>query len=381
MMFEGIIRFIKELYPGEIPVPLHAPRFMGNEKKYLIDCIDSTYVSYVGQYVTQFEKEIETYTGSRYAVAMVNGTAALHIALLVAGVKADDEVITQPLTFVATANAISYCGAHPVFVDVDKSTLGLDPQSLINFLEKYADMGTDGKCYNRSTGRRIAACVPMHTFGHPCKIDLVVKICKQYGICVVEDSAESLGSFYQGKHTGTFGDIGILSFNGNKPVTTGGGGMLLTDSEFIARKAKHLTTTAKVPHGWEFNHDELGFNYRMPNINAAVGCAQMELFAHVLQNKRETAALYGDYFRNLDLSLVEEPENARSNYWLNAVILKDIQERNQFLQYANKNGVQVRPVWTLMNRLPMFNRCQCASLETAEWLEERMVNLPSSVRL
>ncbi len=380
-MFDKIIAFIKNLYPGEIPVPLHAPRFTGNEKKYLLACIDSTYVSYLGQYVSQFEENIQNFTGSNYAVAVVNGTQALHLALLLSGVKAEDEVITQPLTFVATANAISYCGAFPVFVDVEESTLGLDPEALADFLKTHADLKADGSCYNKKTGKKISACVPMHTFGHPCRIDHIVAICKKYHISVVEDAAEALGSFYKGQHAGTFGHIGILSFNGNKPVTTGGGGIILTGSQTIAQKAKHISTTAKVPHSWEFNHDQVGYNCRMPNINAAIGCAQMENLSFFLQDKRDTAKLYSDFFNHIAVPVVNEPVNAKSNYWLNAIILKDKTERNEFIQYANKNGVQVRPVWTLMNHLPMFNQCQCGPLDVANRIADRVVNLPSSVKL
>ena len=379
-MYKKIVSFIRGLYPDEDPIPLHAPRFTGNEKKYLADCIDSTYVSYVGQYVSQLENHIQTFTGAQYAVATVSGTAALHIALLLVGVRPDDEVITQPLTFVATANAISYCGAHPVFVDVDKSTLGLSPESLVGFLKRYGQFKIDGYCYNKTTGRKIAACVPMHTFGHPCQIDHLVKICKKFNIPVVEDAAEALGSFYHGRHTGLFGNIGILSFNGNKPVTTGGGGMIITDNIDFALKAKHLTTTAKQPHPWEFNHDSLGYNYRMSNINAAVGCAQMEYFSQVLENKRETSGRYRKFFHDLDISFISEPENAQSNYWLNALVLKDRQERNQFLEYVNSQGVQVRPAWTLMNHLPMYRHCQHTLLNQAKWIESRVVNIPSSVR-
>jgi perosamine synthetase len=379
-MFEKIVDCVKSLYPEEIPVPLHAPRFLGNEKKYLMDCIDTTYVSYVGKYVSRFEDEIRRYTGAKYAVAVSSGTAALHIALLLSGVTAGDEVITQPLTFVATANAISYCGAQPVFVDVEQSTLGLDPEKLNDFLLNKTILKSDGKCYNKATGRTIAACVPMHTLGHPVKIDHVVEICRKFHISVVEDAAEALGSLYRGRHTGIFGDIGILSFNGNKPVTTGGGGMIITDNEDIGGKARHLTTTAKQPHSWEFNHDRVGYNYRMPNINAALGCAQMESFSQVLQNKRETALRYRNFFHDLDIPFVSEPKFAQSNYWLNAIILRDRQQRDQFLEYANHNCVQVRPLWTLMNHLPMFCHCQHGPLETAEWIEDRVVNIPSSVR-
>jgi aminotransferase in exopolysaccharide biosynthesis len=379
-MFEKIVNFIKSLYPAENPVPLHAPRFSGNEKKYLIDCIDTTYVSYVGQYVTRFEDEIRHYTGAKYAAAVSSGTAALHVALILAEVSPGDEVITQPLTFVATANAISYCSAQPIFVDVERSTLGLDPDKLNDFLINNGILKSDGRCYNKTTGRKIAACVPTHTLGHPVRIDQIIQICQRFQIPVVEDAAEALGSFYKGQHAGTFGDIGILSFNGNKPVTTGGGGMVITNNEDIAKRAKHLTTTAKQPHPWEFNHDCVGYNYRLPNINAAVGCAQMEDFYHVLENKRQTAQMYRDFFKNLDVIFVSEPENAKSNYWLNAIVLKDRQKRDQFLEFSNQNGVQVRPVWTLMNHLPMYRNCQTTVIDNAQWFENHVVNIPSSVR-
>jgi aminotransferase in exopolysaccharide biosynthesis len=380
-MFETIVNFIKSLYPAENPVPLHAPRFSGNEKKYLIDCIDSTYVSYVGQYVSRFEDEIRQFTGAKYAVAVSSGTAALHIALLLAGVAPGDEVITQPLTFVATANAISYCSAYPVFVDVERSSLGLDPDKLNDFLITNGIVNSDAECYNRMTGRRIAACVPMHTLGHPVRIGEVIEVCRRYQIPVVEDAAEALGSYYRGRHVGTFGDFGILSFNGNKPVTTGGGGMIITNNETLAARAKHLTTTAKKPHPWEFVHDDIGYNYRMPNINAAVGCAQMECFAGTLENKRTTAQMYDLFFRDIGIPFIREPDHGRSNYWLNAIVLRDRQEREQFLAYSTRKGIQSRPVWTLLPNLPMYHHCQCTLLESAQWLEDRLVNIPSSVRI
>ena len=380
-MFEKIVGFIKSLYPAENPVPLHAPRFSGNEKKYLVDCIDTTYVSYVGQYVNRFEDDVRQFTGAKFAVAVSSGTAALHIAIILAEVSPGDEVITQPLTFVATANAISYCGAQPVFVDVERSTLGLDPDKLNDFLSKYAVMKSDGECYNKTTGRKIAACVPVHTFGHPARIDDIINICQRYYIPVVEDAAEALGSFYKGQHTGTFGNMGILSFNGNKPVTTGGGGMIITNDEDLAAKAKHLTTTAKKPHPWEFFHDDVGYNYRMPNINAAVGCAQMECFAGVLENKRTTAQMYKQFFQDMGIPFIIEPAHARSNYWLNAIVLKGRQEREQFLAYSREKGIQTRPVCTLISHLPMYRHCQCTPLETAQWFEDRLVNIPSSVRI
>lgn len=380
-MFEKIADFIKSLYPTENPVPLHAPRFSGNEKKYLIDCIDSTYVSYVGQYVSRFEDEIRQFTGAKYAVAVSSGTAALHIALLLAEVAPGDEVITQPLTFVATANAIAYCNAQPVFVDVERPTLGLDPDKLNHFLLNNTIIKSNGRCYNRTTGRKIAACVPMHTFGHPARIDQIIEICKRYHIPVIEDAAEALGSFYNGQHAGTFTNAGILSFNGNKPVTTGGGGMIITNDEACATMAKHLTTTAKQPHPWEFVHDHVGYNYRMPNINAAVGCAQMEGIAGVLENKRATARMYDQFFQEIGMPFVTEPANALSNYWLNSIIFKDRSERDQFLAFARGKDIQARPVWTLMPNLPMYRHCQCTSLEIAMWLEDRLVNIPSSVRI
>jgi len=380
-MFEKIVDFVKSLYPTENPVPLHAPRFSGNEKRYLMDCIDTTYVSYVGQYVNRFEDAIRQFTGAKYAVAVCSGTAALHVALLLSEVAPGDEVITQPLTFVATANAICYCGGQPVFVDVERSTLGLDPGKLNEFLITNSILKSDGRCYNKTTGRRIAACVPMHTLGHPARINEIIEVCKRYQIPVVEDAAEALGSFYYGQHSGTFGNIGILSFNGNKPVTTGGGGMIITNDEVLAAKAKHLTTTAKQSHPWEFVHDDVGYNYRMPNINAAVGCAQMECFAGVLENKRTTAQLYDQFFKEIGIPFITEPAHTRSNYWLNAMVLTDRQERDRFLAYAAEKGIQARPVWKLMPNLPMYRHCQSESIETAQWLEDRLVNLPSSVRV
>ncbi len=379
-MFEKVVDFVRSLYPDENPVPLHAPRFTGNEKKYLLNCIDTTYVSYVGKYVDRFEDEIRKYTGARCAIAVSSGTAALHTALLLAGVSCRDEVITQPLTFVATANAIAYCGARPVFVDVERATMGLDPDRLEKFLVTNACLESGGVCRNRTTGERIAACVPVHTFGHPVRIDSIVEICRRYGLPVIEDAAEALGSFYKGRHAGTFGDMGILSFNGNKPVTTGGGGMIITDSENLAAKAKHLTTTAKQQHPWEFFHDEIGYNYRLPNLNAALGCAQMESFASVVENKRTTAELYRRFFEETQVGFIVEPPHARSNYWLNAVLWKDRKERKDFLSYSREKGIQTRPVWTLLSRLPMYQHCQRDSLENAQWLEDRLVNIPSSVR-
>jgi len=377
----GIVDFIKSLYPRhESVVPLHAPLFAGNEKKYLDECIDSTFVSSVGKFVDRFEEMLVEFTGSKYAVATVNGTSALHIALKLAGVNEQSEVITQPLTFVATCNAISYCGARPVFVDVDRDTMGMSPDSLESFLKEHTDL-QNGIRVNKTTKKKIAAVVPMHTFGHPCRIEEIADICREYGIALVEDAAESLGSRYRGRHTGTFGRLGAFSFNGNKIITSGGGGAIVTDDETLAKRAKHLTTTAKVPHPYEYVHDEIGYNYRMPNLNAALLTAQMEQLDGFIRNKRELASIYSEFFAEKEgVELVMEPEGAVSNYWLQALILTDKDARDAFLTCTNENGIMCRPVWRLMNRLDMFADAQCASLENAIWLEERVVNIPSSVR-
>lgn len=378
--FEETTEFIRQIHGSGKFIPLHEPRFLGNEKKYLADCIDSTFVSSVGPYVTEFEKKIAEYTGSRFAVATVNGTAALHLALIADGVSSEDEILTQPLTFIATANAIKYIGAHPVFLDVDRTTLGMSPESLNSFLETNAAV-ENGFCINKRSNRRIKACVPMHTFGFPCRIEEIASICRNYHIDLIEDAAESLGSTFKRKHTGTFGKIGILSFNGNKILTTGGGGMILTDDEQIAKNAKHLSTQAKVSHPWEFYHDMTGYNYRMPNINAALGLAQLEMIPQFLQKKRALAAVYKAHFEKLSIEFVIEPKDSISNYWLNTLIVKDINERDEFLKYSNDKGVMTRPAWTLMNKLPMYENCVTFNLKNAEWLSERIVNIPSSVIL
>jgi aminotransferase in exopolysaccharide biosynthesis len=380
MRFEPVTSFIKKLFDTKEFIPLHEPRFMGNEKKYLNECIDSTYVSSVGKFVDQFEAEFANYVGAKYAVATVNGTAALHVALILAGVTKEDEVITQPLTFIATANAISYIGAAPIFVDVDKETMGLSPQSLRNFLEEHCEMMDDG-CFNRTSNKIIKACVPMHTFGHPCRIDEITEICDQWHITLVEDAAESLGSSYKKKHTGTFGKLGAFSFNGNKIITSGGGGVIVTDDEILAKRAKHITTTAKVPHKWEYVHDEIGYNYRMPNLNAALLCAQLEQLEIFLTNKRELAIEYKTFFTSQNIQFVTQPVESQSNYWLQSVILEDQKQRNEFLTFTNTHGVMTRPIWALINTLEMFKHAQCGDLTNALWLEERVVNIPSSVRL
>ena len=348
-MYNNITTFIHNLFGTDEFVPLHAPLFIGNEKKYLAECIDTTFVSSVGKFVDRFEEQVASYTGSKRAVVCVSGTNALHMGMLLVGVERDDEVLTQALTFIATCNAISYIGAHPVFLDVDRDTLGLSPLAVKRWLSTHAEV-RNGQCYNKKTGRRIKACVPMHTFGHPMRIDELSAVCNEYHIELVEDAAESIGSFYKGRHTGTFGRVGAISFNG--------------------------------PHRWAFVHDHIGYNYRMPNINAALGCAQMENLDRYVVNKRETAERYREFFSRIpDVEFVVEPANSRSNYWLNAVLLKDRRAQQSFLEYTNDHGVMTRPVWELMNRLEMFRGCETDGLENTVWLEERIVNIPSSVRL
>jgi len=378
-MFEEEIRFIRSLY-GQGRVPLHEPSFFGNERKYLDECVDSTYVSSVGPFVDRFEHDVAAYTGAARAVVCVNGTSALHMALLLSGVERGDEVVTQPLTFVATCNAISYTGAVPVFVDVDADTLGLSPVKLRTWLESNADL-SGGECRNRTTGRRIKACVPMHTFGHPAKVDEIASVCREFGLALVEDAAEAMGSLFHGRHAGTFAGVGALSFNGNKTITTGGGGMLLFQDADLGAYAKHVTTQARVPRGWAFVHDQVGYNYRMPNINAALGCAQLECLDAILADKRETAEAYKAFFAGRrGFSFVHEPDGARSNYWLNAVLLESREMRDAFLGETNGCGVSTRPAWELMNRLPMFGECQRGDIANALDIEARLVNLPSGVR-
>lgn len=379
--YKQIVDFIHELYGNEEFVPLSVPRFVGNEKKYLEECIDTTFVSSVGKFVDRFEQMVAEYTGAKRAVVCVSGTNALHMALMLVGVERDDEVLTQALTFIATCNAVSYIGAHPVFLDVDTQTMGLSPDAVKEWLAKNAEI-RNGECFNKRTGRRVKACVPMHTFGHPVRIEELKAVCEEYHIELVEDAAESIGSLYKGKHTGTFGKVGALSFNGNKTITTGGGGMLLFNDEELGAYAKHLTMQAKIPHRWEFRHDHIGYNYRMPNINAALGCAQMEHLDEFVANKRAMAEAYKEYFLHVDgVEFFAEPENCRSNYWLNAVLLPNRDAQQEFLQYTNDHGVMTRPIWELMNRLPMFENCETDGLKNTIMFADRVVNIPSSVRL
>lgn len=379
-MYKEVIAHIRSLFgESEAFIPLHAPWFGGNEKAYVLDTIESTFVSSVGAYVTRFEEMMVELTGAKYAVATTSGTTALHLALITAGVMPGDEVIAQPLTFVATANAIAHSGAEPIFVDVDRDTMGMSPNALKEFLQENAEL-RDGKAFNKHTGKRIAACVPMHTFGFPMRIDEVQDICSDYGIALVEDAAESIGSYYNGKHTGTFGVAGVFSFNGNKTITCGGGGVIVTNDQAFAKKAKHLSTTAKVAHAWEFVHDDVGYNYRMPNLNAALACAQLEQLPAILENKRALAEAYSTFFEESNIELVRGIKESLPNYWLNTVMLENIAARDAFLQETNDQKVMTRPIWRLMNKLPMYAACMHGKLDNAEWLEERVVNIPSSYR-
>lgn len=377
-MFNILIEFIKNQYSTEKLIPLHAPIFNGNEKKYVVETIESTFVSSVGKFVDRFEQDMAAYTGSPRAVAVVNGTAALHISLQLAGVQPGDLVVTQPLTFVATCNAIAYCQAEPLFIDVDRQTLGLSPVALAEWLEDNARLDENGLCRTCDDGKIIRACVPMHTFGHPVDLDGLMDVCCRWNLVLIEDAAESLGSTYKGRHTGTFGALGTLSFNGNKIITTGGGGMILT-SEKLGTKAKHITTTAKKPHAYEYVHDEIGYNYRLPNLNAALGCAQLEHLEKFIEAKRSLATRYFDVLKGSSLRFVMEPKDCRSNYWLNAVLCENLEHRNLLLKMTKDQGVMTRPVWALMNSLPMYIECRKGNLANAEWLEARIVNLPSSV--
>ncbi len=378
--FQPIIDFIKSKFPDTPFIPLHEPRFQGNERKYVLDAIDSTYVSSVGRYVDDFEVKLAEYTGTKHAVAMVNGTAALHLALLLAGVKREDEVLTQALTFVATANVISYTGAKPTFVDVDLDTMGLSADAIESYLKTNVVLRGD-RAFNRHSGRRVAACVPMHTFGLPCRVERLKEICDEWHIPIVEDAAESLGSYINSTHTGKFGLMGTLSFNGNKTITCGGGGAIVTNSSTLAKKAKHLSTQAKVAHPWAFEHDEIGYNYRMPNLNAALACAQLEVLSSFVDNKRELASDYLSFFKKQEIIFKSERSGTTSNYWLNAIQFANKDERDQFLNESNQQGVMTRPIWNLMTSLSMYADSTHDGLENSRFLADRIVNIPSSVRV
>ncbi len=381
LMYRDIVTFIREMYGTDEFLPLHEPKFFGNEQRYVNETIESTFVSSLGKFIPIFEEQVAAYVGAKYAVATSNGTSALHVALKLLGVDKESEVITQPLTFIATANAISYCGASPIFIDVDRKSMGLSAEKLEEFLSESTYINDDGSCINRTTKKVIRAVVPMHTFGHPSQIEEIVSVCDRYNIKVVEDSAESLGSRYRDKHTGTFGELGIFSFNGNKIITSGGGGMIVTDNEALAKRAKHITTTAKVPHPYEYMHDEIAYNYRLSNLNAALGVAQMENLDLLVTKQRELASNYEQFFKNHQVSFVTEPKEAYSNYWLNAIILEDREAREAFLKYSNESGIMTRPIWRLMNKLKMFEGAQKGDLSNALWLEDRVVNISSSVIL
>lgn len=374
-----ILDLIRSVFKKD-KIPLHEPKFIGNEKTYLNECIDTGFVSSVGKFVDKFETEFAKIVGSKYAVATVNGTAALHIALKISGVKSGDLVLTQPLTFIATCNAISYLGAEPVFIDVDRDDLGLSPAALGRFLKENCEV-KNGICLEKLSGKVVRACVPMHTFGLPCKIDKIKEICDAWHIALIEDAAESLGSYYKGGHAGIFGKLGAFSFNGNKIVTSGGGGAIVTNDENLAKYAKHITTTAKIPHLYEYCHDEIGYNYRMPNINAALLVAQLENLELFLDSKRRLAAIYREFFAKFsNVKFIDEPQNTKANFWLNAVLFEDTQKRDRFLKLSNESGVFTRPIWRLMSELDMFKNCRRDGLENAKFLSERVVNLPSSAR-
>ncbi len=376
---KNTISFIRDIYQSKDFIPLHEPLFVGNEKKYLIDTIDSTFVSSVGAYVDKFENMMQEITQTRKAIAVVNGTSGIQVALRLVGVNSGDEVLTQALTFVATANAIAYIGAKPVFIDVDLDTMGLSPNAVQNFLEEYGELRKNG-CYNKKTGNKIAACLPMHTFGFPVHIDELTKICNDWKITVVEDAAESLGSEYKGQPTGSFGEVGVFSFNGNKIVTSGGGGAIVTNNDTLGVKAKYLTTTAKRPHAFEYFHDDLGYNFRMPNLNAALAFAQLEKLNWFLEKKRELANGYKEFFNGADVKFRTELPDTKANYWLMSVELENRKVRDLFLKETNEAKVMTRPIWELMFRLPMY--CDCLKDEqlNARFLVDRIVNIPSSVK-
>ncbi|HEY3308706.1 MAG TPA: LegC family aminotransferase [Desulfuromonadaceae bacterium] len=381
---EAVLKALQSvLSPEHGFVPLHEPSFAGNEWSYVKECLDTGWVSSIGKFVDRFEEDLAAYTGVKRAIAVVNGTAALHVCLLLADVKAGDEVLMPALTFIATANAISYCGAIPHFIDSEERSLGVDPHNLASYLEEITEQRADG-CYNRRTGRRIKAVAPMHTYGHPVDLDPLLDVCKRFNIILIEDAAESLGSFYKGCHTGQWGLLSALSFNGNKTITTGGGGAILTNDEELGKLAKHITTTAKVPHLWEFNHDMIGYNYRMPNINAALGCAQLEKLPLFLAAKRALAERYRHAFTDIPgVRFLSEPANCQSNYWLNTLLLDEeyAGQRNALLRVSNEAGIMTRPAWTLMQKMTMFTNSPRMDLSVAESLERRLINIPSSAML
>jgi perosamine synthetase len=376
---KNTVEFIQNIYSTKDFIPLHAPVFKGNEKKYLNEAIDSSFVSSVGAYVDRFENMIAEISKTKKAVAVVNGTSGIQVALRLVGVNPGDEVITQALTFVATANAIVYNGATPIFLDVDIDTMGLSPKFVSEFLDEYGELRDEG-CFNKKTGKKISACLPMHTFGFPVHLDELKLVCDSWKIPIVEDAAESLGSIYKNKSTGSIGKLGVFSLNGNKIVTCGGGGAIVTNDQDLGMKGKYLTTTAKVPHAYEFYHDDIGFNFRMPNLNAALACAQLEQLSLFLENKQSLAAEYKIFFDTLGINFRTETPNTKPNYWLMCIELENKVQRDLFLNETNNAKVMTRPIWQLMYRLPMFQNCQRDGQSNANFLEERIVNIPSSVR-
>lgn len=378
-----VVNKLKECLPSNEFNALHEPKFSGNEWIYVKECLDTGWVSSVGKYVDQFEQKLAEFTGAKHAVAVVNGTAALHASLLVLGVQPNDEILVPALTFIATVNAITYCGAVPHFVDSEFRTMGVDPVKLKDYLTEIAEFRGE-YCYNKRTGRRMKAVVAMHTFGHPVDLEPLLAVCNQFNLVLVEDAAESLGSYYKGKHVGNWGKLAAFSFNGNKIMTTGGGGAITTNNSLLAKQLKHLTTTAKIPHKWEFVHDQIGYNYRMPNINAAIGCAQLEQIPEFIQSKRALAKRYQAVFETLrGIACFTEAEFASSNYWLNVLLLDEevIDQRDSLLELTNEQGIMTRPIWTLINKLDMYKDCPKMDLSVAESLSRRVVNIPSSVRL
>ena len=377
--YSDVIGFIKNQFDYKAFIPLHEPRFLGNEKKYVVDSIDSTFVSSVGAYVDKFESMMSTISGTSKSVAVVNGTSALQVALRLAGVSAGDEVITQALTFIATVNAVIYNGATPIFIDVDIDTMGLSPYAVEAFLEEFGEM-REGICYNKKTNNKIAACMPMHTFGFPVRLNELLKVCNKWNIALVEDAAEAIGSEYHSKPIGSFGKLGVFSFNGNKIVTSGGGGAIVTNDVELGIKAKHLTTTAKVPHPYEYVHDEIGYNFRMPNLNAALACAQLEQLNSFIENKRLLAQQYNSFFKSKGISFRTELPETKANYWLMCVELENKKDRESFLKETNENGVMTRPIWQLIFKSSLYSEFQKDAQINAMYLEDRIVNIPSSVR-
>ena len=377
-MIESLISFIRDIYQSDGDIPLHSPSFKGNEKKYLLNAVNTTFVSSIGAYVDMFEQHLCAFTGAKKAIATINGTCALHASLHCAGVKRGDHVITQSLTFFGTCSALLTLGAVPIFVDVDRCSMGLSPDALEEWLHANADIDSSGICRLTVNRKRVAAVIPMHTFGHAVRLEELEKICKVWGLTLIEDAAESIGSYYKGKHLGTFGHFGVLSFNGNKTITTGGGGAVLCSDLLEGQRLKHVTTTAKVSHEFEFVHDELGFNYRLPNLNAAVGCAQMESLDSKLKDKRFLAEEYEKFFSNTPFVFFKEPSYARSNYWLNTVICESKQTRNRVLEQTNAVGIKTRPIWRPMHKLEIFSDSIHGPMENTDFFADRAVNLPSS---